>query len=263
MNDINPLFEALGNVDDRHIPVETKKRHHTKLKIALIAAAVAALAVFVGFTTAANVNHKFGFYRENSAERSFELKLTPHEITVPEEFTPQQTFRQTFDNIDIPPRELFEKFGLTYPIGDSFTVVENGQYSVDVDILDEVVYVGFNLPMYSKAISSNIYIVAEYFSKTDDLTYSGHLGLLPNEPAEVITLKDGSLCMVSASIAVFSLDGAKYSLTLPYDYDVPANIGDMPEEEQYKIATEMVAAMPGIDTVKLVLSDLGVYDFTD
>lgn len=258
MNDINPLFEALGDVDDRHIPVETKKRSSKKLKIALIAAAAAALAVLVGFTTAANVNHSFAFYQGNSAERGFELKLTGHDITVPEEFTTSDEFGHRF-TIDIPLRELFEKFGLFCPFGDEFTVEYKDDYSVNV-LGEGITYVGFHLPMYSKTINREIYVVAEYYSDIDNVTGSYKQGLLPGEPAEVITLKDGSLAMVSASMAVLSLDGATYTLTVPYDYDVPANYGELPVEEQHRITDEMVAAMPGIYIVKQVLEDLGVYD---
>lgn len=83
-----------------------------------------------------------------------------------------------------------------------------------------------------------------------------HQELLPGEPSEVITLNNGSLCMVTKSRAVFSLNGAYCEFELPYEFNVPENYGQLPEDEQRQILAELIKAMPGTETVKQVLADL-------
>lgn len=259
MNNINPIFEALSGVDDRHIPVKQEKRPGKKIKIALIAAASAVLALLVGFTTSAvSGRHRFGFYRENSVGHAFDLELTARELTVPKEFIPQEGYHQSFDSVEMPPSELFEKFGLTLPINDNFTELSGKKPTVDVRILDDNIVIEFNYTLYNKTIGRDVYFVTLYFSRTDNLSYDSRQGLLPGEPVEIITLSDGSLCMVTGYMAVLSLDGAHCTLQLPFEYDEPDNYGDLPRSEQERILAELVEAMPGIDAVKQVLSDLGV-----
>lgn len=259
MNKINPIFEALNGVDDRHIPVTQEKRSTKSLKIVLIAAAAAALALMVGFTTAAvRGRHRFGFYQENSAGHAFDLKLTARELTVPKEFMPQDGYYQSFDSVDMPPNELFEMFGLMLPINDKFTEINSKKTTIDIGIVDDNIEIEFNYTLYNKTIGGNVYFRTIYFSKIDNLTYQSNQGLLPGEPTEIITLNDGSLCMVTGSMAVFSLDGAHCEFVLPYDYEIPENYGQLSNKEQYRIVGEMIEAMPGIDTVKQVLADLGV-----
>lgn len=260
MNKINPIFEALSSVDDRHIPVTQGKRPAKKLKIMLIAAAMAAaIATLAGFTTSAVRKHLFGFYGEGLTGHSFELNLTPHEITVPDEFMPKpDNFTQS---TDIPPSELFEMFGLESPINDNFTEV-NKQSTVgvgmDIDDSTNVDFLEFRYTLFNKSIDQNVIFNARYFSKPDNMTLTSREGLLPKEPNEVITLKDGSLCMITKSKAVFSYDGAHFRFEIDYDYEVPANCGQMTIDEQYRIVEEMIEAMPGMETVKQVLADLGL-----
>lgn len=258
MNKINPIFEALSGVDDRHIPAAAKKSLSKRLKIVLIAAAAAALALMVGFTTAAvRGRHVFGFYQEKTAGHAFDLKLSAHEITIPEQFMPQDSPHFT-DSTDTPPGELFEMFGLTLPTNNNFTEIVSQKTAVDIGGLGDNIEVEFDYTLYNKTIGSEVYFSTRYFSKTDNLTYRSNLGLLPGEPSEVITLNDGSSCMVTGSIAVFSLDGAHCEFVLPYDYEIPENIGQLSDKKQHRIVGEMIEAMPGIDTVKQVLADLGV-----
>ena len=254
MNKINPIFEALSNVDDRHIPVAQEKRPAIKLKIILVAAAVVTALALAGFTTSTVRKHLFGFYGEGVTEHSFELKLTSHEITVPEEFMPNPDEHHFSDGTDIPPSELFEMFGLKSPINDNFTEVNDKLTYFDVGILDDP-NVRFEYTLFNKSINQNVFFSARYFS-TDNLTYTAHEGLLPKEPNKVITLKDGSLCMITKSKAVFSYDGAEFRFEIDYDYEVPANIGEMTIAEQYRVVDEMIEAMPGMDAVKQVLADL-------
>lgn len=257
MNKINPIFEALSNVNDRHILVTREESSSKKLKIILVAAAVAAALALAGFTTSTVRKHLFGFYGEGLTGHSFELNLTPHEITVPEEFMPKpDNFTQ---NTDIPPSELFEMFGLEYPINDNFTEVnEQSRIDVRMDIDDNtnVDSLEFRYFLFNKSIDQNVIFNARYFSKPDNMTLTSREGLLPKEPNEVITLKDGSLCMITKSKAVFSYDGAHYRFEIDYGYEVPANIGEMTIQEQYQVVDEMIEAMPGMDAVKQVLADL-------
>ena len=90
------------------------------------------------------------------------------------------------------------------------------------------------------------------------MTYHGHWGLFPGEPTEIITLNDGSACMVSGWIAVFSYDGALWELRVDYDFDEPENYSQLSKKEQKAVLKQMIEAMPGIDAVKQVLDDLEV-----
>lgn len=258
MNKINPIFEALSGVDERHIPVTQEKRSTKRLKIILIVAAVVAALALAGFTTSTVRKHLFNFYGEGVTEHSFEFNLTSHEITVPEEFMPKpDNFTQS---TDIPPSKLFEMFGLESPINDNFTEVNKQStvdVSMDIDDSTNVDFLEFRYTLFNKSINQNVIFNARYFS-TDNLTYTAHEGLLPKEPNEVITLKDGSLCMITKSKAVFSCDGAHFRFEIDYDYEVPANVGEMTEDEQYRVVDEMIEAMPGMDAVKQVLIDLGL-----
>ena len=261
MNKINPIFEALSNVDDRHIPVAHEKRPAIKPKIILVAAAVVTALALAGFTTSTVQKHMFGFYGEGVTEHSFEFKLTSHEIIVPKEFMPKPDEVNFSQSTDIPPSELFEMFGLKSPINDNFTEVnEQSTVNVRMDIDDStsVDDVEFRYTLFNKSIDQNVIFNARYYSGPDNMTLTAREGLLPNEPNEVITLKDGSLCMITKSKAVFSYDGAEFRFEIDYDYEVPADIGEMTEEEQYRVVDEMIEAMPGMDAVKQVLADLGL-----
>lgn len=260
MNRINPIFEALGNVDDRHIPVAQGKRTAKRFKTALIAAALAAaITTLAGFTTAAvRGQYNFSFYKENSAEHTFELNITSQEFTVPEEFRPQPGDPRFSGSVDLSPRELFEKFGITLPINDNFTEVNDKQSIVEVGDLDDAFEVEFRYVLYNKTIGNNVYFKTEFFSKTENITYHIRQHLLPGEPSEVITLNNGSLCMVTKSRAVFSHNGAYCEFEIPYDYEIPDNYGQMSIDEQYQVVAEIIEAMPGMETVKQVLADFGV-----
>ncbi|MDE7361125.1 MAG: hypothetical protein K2N38_04255 [Oscillospiraceae bacterium] len=260
MNKINPIFEALSGVDERHIPVTQEKRPAKKLKITLIAAALAAaLTMLAGFTTeAVRGQYMFSFSKENSAEHTFELNITPQEFTVPEEFRPKSGDPHFSGSTDIPPRELFERFGITLPINDNFTEVNDKQSIVEVGILGDAFEVEFRYTLYNKTIDNNVIFTAQYFSKTENHTYHVSHHLLPGEPSEVITLNNGSLCMLTGSRAVFSHNGVHFELEIPYEFEIPANIDQMSIDEQYQMVAEIIEAMPGIETVKQVLIDFGV-----
>lgn len=257
MNNINPIFEALSYVDDRHIPAERKKSIPRKLRITLIAAAITAtVTLLAGFTAAVRGHFTLGFYDKESAPHSFDLNITSQKFTIPEEYKPQNGDPVFMGKADMPPRELFEKFGITPPTNDNFT---DGEKPVDIQVIEyseDDAEIDFQYEMYDKNIAEKVRFKLKYISNIENNTYNMNHGLLPGEPNEVITLNDGSLCMVTGSIAVFSINGAYCEINLPYDFDVPDNYGEMSEDEQRQIIAEMIKAMPGTEKVKQVLVDL-------
>lgn len=253
MNKINPIFEALSNVDERHVPVTKTKRPAKKLMIVLAAAAIMLLT---GFTTAAVLgSHVFSFSTGGSAEKAFDLNLRSREFTIPEEFSPAPGENYFKGSTEIPPSELFERFGITPLINDNFTEIPGEKTMVEVDAYGAP-EPWFHYTLYNKALERNVTFDVEYFSETEKLTYHSRVGLFPGEPNEIITLNDGSACMVSGWIAVFSYDGAKWELRLPFDFEVPDNYSQMSEDEQRVVIKQMIEAMPGMDAVKQVLADL-------
>lgn len=261
MNNINPIFEALSYVDDRHISAERKKSIPKKLRITLIAAAITAtVALLAGFTAAVRGNFTLGFSDKESASHSFNLNITSQEFTIPEEYKPQDGTPVFMGKADMPPRELFEKFGITPPINDNFI---DGEKPVDIQVTeysDDDAEIDFEYEMYDKNIAENVRFKLKYISNIENNTYNMNHGLLPGEPSEVITLNNGSLCLVTAWRTVFSINGAYCEIKLPYDFDLPDNYDEMSEDEQRQIIAEEIKAMPGIETVKQVLKDLAVID---
>lgn len=235
---------------------ETKRK--IRIKPLIIAAAAVAVLLLAGFTTAVvKGKHVFSFNNENSMEQGFDLTLEPRELTIPEEFKPQNGENFFSDNVDMPPRELLEKFGITPPFNDNFTDIADYKANVSIRSFDDDTNVSFLYNLYNKSVDSNIMFNVMYFSYADRLDFHSHTGLLPGEPTEVITLKNGARCMVSASMAVFSYDGAFWEFRLDYDDSmIPDNYGELTEKEQRKIVAEMIEAMPGIDAVKQVLADM-------
>lgn len=238
---------------------EEKPMKHFKIKPLIIAAAaVVTVTVLAGFTTAVVTGkHVFSFNKGNSIERAFDLNLESRELTIPEEFKSQNGEPCFSDNVDITPSELLEKFGINPPINDNFTEVEDSKPNVEIHSdVDGFTQIGFQYSLYNKTIDKNVFFTAHYYSNTDKMTYNAGTSLLPGEPNEVITLKNGASCMVSASSAVFSYDGAHWEFVADYGYSIPSDYGEMTEDEQMVIINEVIEAMPGIDAVKQVLADM-------
>ena len=255
MNKINPIFEALSYVDDRHIPVNKEQRLSKKPLFILVAAAILLLT---GFTTVAVLGkHVFSFSTGGPAEKAFDLNLKSREFTIPEEFSPAPGEISFSGSTDIPPSELFEKFGIKPLINDNFIEIPGEKTTVEVSALG-IPEPKFQYTLYSKTLEKEVTFNVEYFSETENMTYHGHWGLFPGEPTEIITLNDGSACMVSGWIAVFSYDGALWELRVDYDFDEPENYSQLSKKEQKAVLKQMIEAMPGIDAVKQVLDDLEV-----
>lgn len=238
---------------------ESMTKRKFKLKPLIIAAAAAAVAMLVGFTTGVvRGKHVFSFNKGSFIEQDFDFELKSRELTVPEEFKPQPGEYTFSGSVDMTPSELFEKFGITPPINDNFTDVADEKPTVKVGIIDEFTDVKFQYVLYNKAVDKNVYFTTQYYSNTEKMTLHSNIHLIPGEPSEVITLNNGSSCMVTGSMAVFSRDGARCEFSLPDDYEVeiPRNYGEMTEDEQRKIIAEVIEAMPGIEAVKQVLADM-------
>ncbi len=249
MKQINPIFEALSNVDERHIPITKAKKHSKKLKIALIsAAAAAALALIVGFASSSGGQHRFAFNANGSIDHGFYLDLTPQEFNVPERFKANLGDHAYFGCESVLPTELFQEFGITPLINDNFIDTKDVKLSrtdllnnkstweplIRIDYFNgSATDVEFDYFLYDKNLGENIRFTALYVVNPDKLEYSNHMGL--QSEAEIVTLNNGSLCMISDEVAVFSYNGVSYELTFD-DFSKPHTI----------------------DTVKQVLTDLGV-----
>lgn len=237
---------------------EGKPMKRIKIKPLIIAAAATVtVALLAGFTTAVvHGKHVFSFNKGNSIEQAFDFSLESRELTIPEEFKPQDGEWRRVSNVDTPPREVFEKFGLTLPANDNFSAISDREMTVEVFDNGDFADVSFRYYLYNKTVENNVYFNAKYFADVEKLEVDGHAELLPGEPTEIITLKNGAKCLVSASSAVFSYDGACWDLYVNYDYDPPSNYGDLTKKEKKAIIAETIEAMPGIEAVKQVLADM-------
>lgn len=278
MNKINPIFEALSGVDERHIPIKKTKRPIKRVIIAAAAAAaiVVSVSVIAGFRKPPERGDcQYTIVQEGVPDHTFELDLHSCNFTVPEgeEYVPQKTengssVRFYNKEMDMTSRELFEKFGITPLINDNFTDIDGEKplldfhYSIldlpEYELYSENISAKFDYVLYNKNIEKNVRFTAKYESYSGGHGYFGSTDLLRGEPSELITLKDGSRCLVTKSQAVFSHDGALFEFEIDYDYEIPVGIETFPLDEQYRVVEEMIEAMPGIDVVKQVLTDLGV-----
>lgn len=275
INNINPIFEALSGVDERHIPVKKTKRPIKKVIIAAAAAAAigAAVSVIAGFKPSERGDRLYTIEQEGVPAHTFELNLASCHITVPEEYVPKDDTYLYCSNkeMDMSPRELYEMFGLTPPLNDNFTDIPDEKpkldfyYSIDdfpeYDIYSEhseLIQAGFHYVQYNKSIDRKVYFRAMY----EEITGGGSISsrstdhLFPGEPSELITLKDGSRGLITKWRAIFAYEGASYEILLDYDFTEPDGYGELSIDEQYRVINEMIEAMPGIDAVKQVLVDL-------
>lgn len=270
MNNTNPIFEAMSGLDENYAAESVKprkKKMKKPLKIALIAVAAAGLAIIVGFLGTDGAKHTFSFGSKNSTQRGFYLNLTPQPLTVPDEFKPPSGEMFFHGDSYRPISEVFEQFGLTPLLSDNVTDTnESLTFTVTVPNSFQS-HVTFRYVLHDNIIDEDVEIRATYYQNPTRTDISYHMGLFPGEPTEIITLKDGSKCMVSGSRAVFSYGGAEFTITFYYEFDDPNyyyyNYEKLSESEQKQFLAELVEAMPGIDTVKQVLVDLGVYDPAD
>lgn len=267
----NRLFNAIGSIDERHIREDEladiakledlgalKKRKPIKLRVVLIAAAAAALVLMVGAASRANGTFLFGYNDEY--EHGFTFDLHSNEYTVPEECEPEPGKTYYEGRMDMPASELVKKFELPMLINENFSDIE-------AKIEKEKTWVlvsfssrpggssaSFGYYLRDNIIDKKVHFYTTYYLNTNGmkLTWSTHL--TDGEPYEIIRLNNGSRCLVTDFGADFSYYGALFSFTLPDDE--PEGYEDWTWDEQAAWQSEQ--PIPGIDTVKQVLADLGL-----
>lgn len=258
MNKINPIFEALSGVDERHVPVNEKKRPGKKMKIALIAVvSAAALALIVGASSRANSTFLFGY--NDSYDRGFTLELYSHEITVPEECLPEPGKDYFIGRVVMPASELVKKFGLPMLINDNFSDIEAKtdkekpwvNYGPDSPYCTAAC---FEYYLRDNITDRKVHFYTIYHSNVDTLkhTYSTHL--TEGTSYEIVKLNNGSLCLVTCYGAEFAYYGASFSLTLPDEK--PEGYEEWTQDKQESWLSEQ--PIPDMDAVKQVLTDLGL-----
>ncbi len=216
MNKINPLLEAINDIDDSFIANAAKPR---KRPIALIiAAATAAVLALAGFTAAFRSGVRI------NGRDTFDYNLTVQEMTIPEkeELTAlgavdTQKSEYSFD-WETLPSELWDTFGISPLMNENFTEEKCGT-SVWVD--------------YTNGVPISTDIDYELTDSKRGLTVKVGIYCLLKEAAlrsnyeadntETITLKDGSKALICEdylggyekykAYAAFSYGGIAYTLS--------------------------------------------------
>ncbi len=218
MNKLNPLFEAVSNIDDNIASAAIKEKRRKPIAL-MIAAAAAAVTLLVGFTNYARIHHSVEYDKG-----SFELKVTLHdEVIVPEEY---KSYRYTMYTMeDMTAEEMFEMFNVKPLITDKF------EFNPDYGDLGPAVSSGsveFRCSLRNKTVDRDLRLLSCYIFGNYDTTFSG-VHLSGAKDYKIVALNDGSRAIISdneSSIsATFAYDGVKYSW---YMYDG----GTMEEMEQ-------------------------------
>lgn len=246
----NQLFEAIGSIDDdiaaRAIEAARHKRKKP-LTLVIIAAAAAVITVLAG-AAARNDDFRITFHGNNTPERGFTASLTDQQFTIPAELEPLRNEYGKFHCfVDMLPSELYEKLGLTMLTSENFTETKDVKMKRAIDgdyhtwepiIHGSEACIDVEYCLYNKSIDANIWFKGYYVADNEKYIMQGGRFGLADEDADIVTLSDGSLAMVSDRSAAFCLDGVFYML----DFD------------DYK--NESIAT---IDNMKQVLADLGIY----
>ncbi len=239
MKQINPIFEALSNVDERHIPVSKAKKHSKKLKIALIsAAAAAALAVtlLAGSVRVGTGVHKF-IICDDGSESEIVVELTPYELTIPEEVSlPLSIDDPYYGGKTDNAREMFDKLGVEPFMNENFDY--SGDYATfDIWQLGNpslgIFEITLNYWLFDKNLGKDVYFNADYVSDPKHCNLEVSIVGPDDKTYEILTLNDGSQCVVTSSQAGFAYNGIMFRFRLDKE---TSNIND----------------------VKQVLTDLGV-----
>lgn len=229
MTNLNPLFDAMNNIDDSIITnAEKTNKKPILLRIGIIAAAAAMLVLGVGF--AARITGVFGtgkntFTFGNDLTIQFDGRY--HEITIPEEFKPENNGMDCYRPENMKPSELFAKFGVSPLMNDNFSEKTD---SLCVEILPGQIV--FKYILQDKKLGTEAYIWARY-DIVEDIQGSGTTETQDPYP-EVVTLNDGSPCIVTSNATTFAYDGVFYWVSI------------YGEEQSH-------------DITKQILTDLGVF----
>lgn len=158
--------------------------------------------------------------------------VTLQEYTIPEEFLSSNIYGFEDKYTDTVPSELFPKFGITMLTSDNFTdtksVYNRSNYHGNIYSWEPSVWISseggvdtqicFIYYLYDKKIDRNIRFASFYISNTRMLEWNKKFGYVINsdedeKDAEVITLNDGSQCVVTDSEALFSYNGVRYDMS--------------------------------------------------
>lgn len=213
MTNLNPIFDAMNNIDDSIITnAEKTNKKPILLRIGIIAAAAAMLVLGVGF--AAKVTGVFGTGKDtftlNGNDLTIQFNTKYHEITIPEEF------KIRYEGVDfdcyypenMKPSELFAKFGVSPLLNDNFWEKTD---SLSVEMLSWQIEFGYVLQ--DKKLGTEVYIRAKYITDENMLSIAGSTEDKDIYP-EVVTLNDGSSCIVTSNMATFAYDGVYYRISV-------------------------------------------------
>lgn len=241
------LYEAISNIDKdiaaNAIKGEEKRKSKKPLRIALIAAAAAAaLSLIVGANMPRTKSYgRIAEYYGVNDEDVVYFYPTPQKFTLPDNFALNEegAFNGELETLD----EVYETFGLTPIFNDNFTLSEKANersvYQVrsygDTNIVS-VLCIEYYL--YSKSLNDNILIRADYYPNVDFMeTRNSGNGY---ENVEILTLNDGSQCLIKDEFTIFAYDGVVYTVHNRYGGKTLDN-----------------------NDIKQVLTDLGVYDLNE
>lgn len=258
MTKSNQLFEAMGKIDDDIAANAIEAARHKRKKpltLVIIAAAAAILTVIAG-AAARNDDFRITFHGDNASERGFTATLTDQQYTIPEELEPLRDSYGTIRGFtEMLPSELYEKLGLTMLTSENFTetkdvkmrrAIHSDDYHTgdiyhawEPSIRGDEIHLEVEYCLHDDNISANVWFKGYYVADNERYIMQGGRFGLADEDADIVTLSDGSLAMVSDRSAAFCLDGVFYML----DFD------------DYK--NESIAT---IDNMKQVLADLMLID---
>lgn len=213
MTELNPILTAMNNIDDSIITnAEKTNKKPIFLRVGIIAAAAAMLALGVGFT--AKITGVFGTGEGTATiignDLTIHFNVQYHEITIPEEF------KMRYEGVDfdyyrpenMKPSELFAKFGVSPLLNDKF-FEKTDSLSVEMTSFQ----IAFGYMLQSKKDRTEIYISATY--NTLENMSGGGLSTEDRDPyPEVVTLNDGSSCIVTSNMATFAYDGVFYHVSI-------------------------------------------------
>lgn len=255
MNNINPIFEALNNVDDNVITKTLPKKKKVSLPIVFTSVAAAAVLFMTGFSTVRRSEARFGKLGTLTVDLD---PYTPEGITIPTEeeliemgAVPDEDCRPGSQYVvHALPSEVLEKFNLDI-VNDNFTErIFEDRPNEDIMLgfyrsINDPQSVYFDYTLTDKNLNADV-----RFSLRCVNTYEGSLGFefQGDVNHEMVTLNDGSKAIIYSykmhedigvyePRAIFSYNGIVYEL----NFWVNGPIRDF-----------------SFDDMKQVLSDLGV-----
>lgn len=240
MNKLNPVFEAMNEIDDNIISETVKaKNHPIRIKAMLIAAAVTAAALFAGFTYAASLNIYLGVssvqegmllpaVEEMTEWGAVELGDASEGVSG----VPKVGYHYHFKKSTLPS-DLFEKFNIHPLINDNFAEEITDVYAnawlndTGNNIKAQEIKFVYKLIDRETDIPVEFDTDCRYMEYEDmGISISYHFGEAPHR-YNIITLNDNSNAVVTdyewgdgiQSTANFCYNGIYYHLTADIDME--------------------------------------------